>query len=479
MRSRRRDPNVKMSRWAALLGCIAGLMLAAGPAQALDLTTYGYGNTRIGSTSARVGISTRTASRLHTAWVSQLHGAIDDEPLVVNGVRVGRHRHDLVLVGTGHGQIVALDAFSGKILWHRRVGFHRLTPSCQASPDGIFGVTGTMVADRKADRVYAVDVSGMAWAFRLSTGRVVKGWPVRVHPGGGDFVWSALALSRGWLYVPVASLCDRGHYGGGIRALSTANPKRHRRWLTTGRAHAYAGGIWGWGGISIDGRTGDIFGATGNAIGGAHENDGDAERVVRLNNKLRVEQSNYPLRAPFQIGDRDFGTTPILIHAPGCPQETVAINKDGHMYVYDTARISAGPRQSIAVANTTPATIPLYGMPAYDAATRRLVLTSPTTPPGGSLHAGMQSFVLSPTCRFVQSWQRGFDPPSAGGPPIIADGVIYIGSGRNGVLRVFRLSDGHQLWGHGRGATIFAAPAIDDGAVFFGDWAGRVWALRP
>jgi plastocyanin len=70
----------------------------------------------------------------------------------------------------------------------------------------------------------------------------------------------------------------------------------------------------------------------------------------------------------------------------------------------------------------------------------------------------------------VQSWQRPFDAPDAGGPPTIAGGSIFISSGRSGVVRVFRLSDGHELWGHGRGSTIFDAPAVADKAVLFGDW---------
>ncbi len=473
-----RPARVRPATLAGLAGLLS-LVVAAGPARALELTTYGYGNARTSASPGHVGISPGAATRLRTAWVAHLHGAITGQALVLNAVRAGRHRHNIVLAGTEHGQVAAVDAVTGRILWSRRLVHYHLTPSCQASPDGVFGITGTMVADAKAGRVYAVDVSGRAWALRLDSGRTVRGWPVRVHPGGGDFVWGALALSHGRLYVPIASLCDRGNYQGGVRAIDLSNPRHIIRWVTTGKTHAYGGGVWGWGGLSIDGRTGDVFIASGNALGTAHENAGYAENVVRLSPKLAVEQHNYPLRHPFQIGDRDFGTVPVLIHARGCPDEAVAINKDGHLYVYDTDDISRGPRQSIRVADSTAATIPLYGMPAFDPKTRRLVLVSPTSPPGGSLHAGVQSFVLTARCRFAQSWQRGFDAPDAGGPPTIAEGVVYIGTGRNGVLRAFRLSDGHQLWGHARGASIFAAPSVADGAVYFGDWGGNLWALRP
>jgi outer membrane protein assembly factor BamB len=467
--------------WRALLrlAAVFTLVLVPASARALDLTTFGYGNARLGSASGPVGISPGSEQRLRIAWLRRFSGAIDGQPLVANGVRIGRRKRDLVLVATGHGRIAAIIAQTGQVVWQRRVGAHGISPACQASPDGIFGVTGTMVVDKAARRVYAVDVNGRAWALALSNGRVARGWPVRVHPPGADFDWGALALSRGWLYVPIASLCDRGFYFGGIRAVNVAHPRQIRRWLTKGTTHTHGGGVWGWGGLSIDDRDGGVFAATGNALPLSHEAAGASERVVRLSAALKVEQSNYPLRPPFRITDRDFGTVPILIKARGCAEKAVAINKDGELYVYNANSVSTGPRQNIRVALSTSTSIPLYGMPAYDAATRRLVLVSPTAPPHSVLRAGVQSFVLTSHCRFVSSWQQSFDRPDAGGAPTIAGGVLYIGSGRNGVMRAFRLNDGQPLRPFASGSAIFAAPSVADGMLFFGDWGGRLWAFRP
>ncbi len=466
-------------------------MLGAAPAAlgrlpSAELTTYGYGPARDGASPTAVGISSRQAPRLRIAWGANLDGAINGQALIVNGVRLRRRAHgrlltrvrDIALLATEHGEIAALRVSSGRRIWSRHVGSHGISPACQASPDARFGVTGTMVADKAHNRVYAVDVNGKAWAFDLRTGHLIHGWPVRVHPRGGDFVWSALALSRGWLYVPIASLCDRGRYYGGVKAINVAHPRIIRRWLTTAGTHAWAGGIWGWGGISIDARTGDVFGATGNSLP-SPETAGYAERLVRLSPLLKLEQSNYPLRPPFQTSDRDFGTTPVLIKARGCPLQAIAINKDGNLYRYNADDIDNGPRQRIAVASGAARFIPLYGVPAYDPHSRRLVLTSPSTAPGGSQRAGIQTFIFTRKCRLVPSWQRGFDPPSAGSPPTIAQGVLYISSGRDAILRIYRLSDGHELSAHKLWATSFSAPAVADRTVIVGDWRGHVWAFRP
>jgi outer membrane protein assembly factor BamB len=467
-----------MRRALACAAVLAGLVVAA-PATA-DLSTYGYSNSRTGSDPAPAGVGTGSVAHMRVAWKTHLDGAINGQPLILDGVRVGQRIRDVVLVGTAHGEVAALDADSGRVLWHRRLSQRRIEPDCDASPDGHFGVTATLVADRKAGRAYAVDIDGQAWALRLGSGRVVRGWPVRVHPKGADFVWGALTLSRGWLYVPVASLCDVGHYNGGVTEISLSHPSRVRHWFTTGGTHAYAGGIWGWAGLSVDPHSGDLYAASGNSIGTASEAAGAAEAVIALSPRLSLLQENHPLHPPYEIGDRDFGTTPVLIHRVGCPAQLVAINKDGELFVYNRAHISAGPVQRLRVAASSPGSIPLYGVPAFDPATDTLVLVSPTTPPGGRLHAGVQAFALTSACGFTPRWQARFDYPDAGSDATIAGGVVFIGSGRNGWLRTYALSNGRRLWSrHLSHEAIFAAPTVDRGRLFVAGWSGYVWGIAP
>lgn len=473
--------RTKSTHWLRAVGAGAGLtvgLLTAGNAGAVDLTTYGFGNARLGAAPGHVALSPSNVGGLHTAWVRYLGGAIDGQPLVVNGV--GRHHRNLVLVGTGHGKVAAINVGSGRVLWSRRLGHHSISPSCQASPDGYFGVTETMVIDKKALRLYAVDANGKAWALNLLTGKTVHGWPVRAFPSS-DFDWGGLALNDGRLYVPVASLCDRGYYFGGVRAIDVAHPHHIARWVTIDHAkHVFGGGVWGWGGESIDAATNNVYIATGNALPLSREDAGNSDRVVELGPLLKFIARNNPLRPPYPISDRDYGTAPTLINARGCRPKLVAMDKVGWLWVYNRYDIKAGPKQAIHIANTTGNQIPLYGMVAYDPGSRMMVLTTPTAPPGAAWSPGLIAFHLDRGCRFDFAWQASyFDPPWAGSSPMIAGGVVYIGSGRNGVVRAYRLSDGSQLWSAGTGSTIFATPSIDNKTLFVGDWRGRLWAYRP
>ena len=125
-----------------------------------DLATFGYGNARLGTSPAGAGISPTNVRRLSTAWRASVGGAVNDQALIADGLRVGGRKRDVVFVATEHGNVVALDASSGKRLWRQRVNTRSIIPDCAATPDGRFGVTATMVLNRRAGVLYVVDVDG-------------------------------------------------------------------------------------------------------------------------------------------------------------------------------------------------------------------------------------------------------------------------------------------------------------------------------
>jgi len=446
-----------------------------------DLSIYAYSTERRGNAPSSSAPTISAVARLKTRWHVALPGAINTQPLEAHGVSVHGHRRDLLFVGTEHGEVFALAVGSGQTVWRRSLGAQRLVSECEPSPDHMFGISGTPTLDRHAGRLYVVDGRGFAWALSLGDGRTAPGWPVQVTSAGtSEYVWGAVTLSRGRLYATIASRCDDGFYQGGVVAVDVRAPGQRLRWNVLGNAPPfYGGGIWSWGGVSVDPRDGDVYVATGNANFPAAENAGYAERVVRLGPTLKVRQSDYPLREPFYIGDRDFGSTPVLFRAKGCPAQLVALNKTGDVFLYDRSSISQGPRQRLKVADVRGEGVPLVGLPAFDTAHRTLVLLTPADAPNGGPRRGLVAYRLSSACRLVRRWQHGFDVPSSGSQPIISGGVVYVGSGRTGWLRAFGLADGHQLWSVRLGLSVYAAPSVIDGGVYAADWRGGIWAFRP
>jgi outer membrane protein assembly factor BamB len=65
--------------------------------------------------------------------------------------------------------------------------------------------------------------------------------------------------------------------------------------------------------------------------------------------------------------------------------------------------------------------------------------------------------------------------------PIIADGVVYIGSDDGHLYAVDRQT-GQELWRFETGGNIISTPAVSEGVVFFGSqdfYLYAVWAGKP
>jgi outer membrane protein assembly factor BamB len=64
------------------------------------------------------------------------------------------------------------------------------------------------------------------------------------------------------------------------------------------------------------------------------------------------------------------------------------------------------------------------------------------------------------------------------GAPAIADGRVYVGSPYARALFAYDVDSGKKLWQFNTGTKIKGPPAITDGAVFFGDTEGNLYALN-
>jgi outer membrane protein assembly factor BamB len=451
-----------VNRLAPIVLRVAALLLLPAGAYAADWDTYGGSNSRDGFSASEKTISASNAKRLKLRWSAPVGGLIDTQPVVASGVRVRGKRDNLVYVGSERGRFEAVNATNGRVVWRRNLG--SVQTSCHDLPS--YGITGTAQISRSRNSVF-VGTRGKVFELSLSTGHTKHKWVITTDPHH-DHNWSAMTLSHGILYVPLAGICDTDPYHGRIVATRVRNRKRVATWYVA-RAHS-GGGIWSFGGLSADSR-GNIYVATGDTNGPA-QHLGYAEHVVRLSPHLHVQGSDYP-GVPGQ--DADFGATPVLYQAPGCPAQLAVGNKHGRFFVYNRSRIGHGPVQRIQLGGSTNGEHALLGTAAYWPGARMLYVSNPRH--HGRYAAGLVAFRVNKHCRLSKVWNAK-GPGGLSSSPTVANGVVYYGTGAGNHLVALNARTGRHLKRFSVHGAMFNAPSVVGGAVYAGSWHGRLYAFR-
>jgi len=464
-------------RLATLAGLASALVLvaltapaAAAPSNA-DWPTISFDIQRTGANTSETTIGSDNASRLHQKWSFTTDGVIDTSPVVASDVQVGEGKRQIVYVGSEHGIFYALDAATGSLLWKRNLGsIHTL---CEDLPGGIFGITSAPVIDRSSSRIFVGGGDGGVHALDLATGAPSPGWPVPVlSDPNQEHIWSGLTLFQGRLYAETASYCDFTPYHGHIVEIDVASARVVASFYPVGRKDD-GGGIWGWGGASIDPANGNAYISTGNDLSNP-QGFRYAEDVVRLAPSLDVISHH----GPELIGaDVDFGSTPMLFQRPGCTPQLAVENKSGVLFVYNRDSLSSGPVQRLQIADVNDNEF--LGSPAWSAATKMMYVSNSSDSSSGSYRHGMVALREGADCRLALAWQKTVGPdPSVVSVPVLANGVVYYGDGTGGQVLAFDATTGNALWSSPQFAgPIFAEPIVVNGHVYAGAWDQELHAF--
>jgi outer membrane protein assembly factor BamB len=457
---------------SATLGC-AALALALTACQVnVDWATWGFGVERHGDNPNEQTIGPSNVAQLRHLWSVDLGAIIDASPVVATGIDVGGTPTDVVYVGTEHGALFAINT-NGDVLWQRDLGMRQA--NCLDSPDLQYGVSASVVFDRQGNRVFVAGGDGYVYALDPATGATIADWPVRVTPDPAhEFVESAPSLFGDQLYVELAAHCDIRPYHGRVVGINTSTRAKRAFWVT-GKTGPDGGGIWGWGGASVDPANGDVFVATGNAFADP-ENYLYADHVVRLSSTLQVKAAHAP---GVSMTNDDFGSTPVLFQKSGCPPQLVTQQKNGSLYLYDRDAIAAGYRQVVVVRPGGA----FIGVPAYSPETQMVYVPNQKQPAGSPYTYGMLAFNLDANCMLQLAWQTTAGP-NGGIPstPTVANGVVYYSDGYMGtMIHAFDASTGVELWTSGTDVAkkIMAAPVVANGQLFAGAWDNHLhaWGL--
>ncbi len=436
-----------------------GAGLTAAPAPDLDWPTWGYDVARTGHNPNETVLSPSTVGGLHLLWSFPFAGQSDNAPVFAAGVDVNGTATDLVYAGDRSGAFHAVDASTGQEVWSRDLGDP--VTAC----GGVLGVTDTAVIDRSRNALYVAGPDGRLYALDLGSGADVAGWPLQVTEFDNEYVWGAINMVGDQLFVPIASRCDRfgTDYGRVARVDIATAVQTAAFYVTDGpNTGVSGGGVWGWGGASVDAADGDVFIATANGYPlDPYEHFLYAESVVRLTADLGVISSNYP---GLNGKDVDFGTTPVLYDAAhGCGPQLIVENKDGEILSYDRDDLAAGPLSRVLVSKSG-----MIGVAGYDPSTRRIFVGNQTDSPDGSVRHGLLAFGVGTDCKLHLRWQRILATGGLSASPVSANGVLYFGDGGGHRLIAVDERTRKKLWSSGNtfSSSAQTEPVVINGHLY-------------
>ncbi len=353
--------------------------------------TYQYDVRHDGYNPNSTAISPANVSKLHLAWVAPSYDFnTGTQPILITGV--GTHKGILVY-GGGSGNLYAVDALTGKLVWRRLLGYMHF--NCGGG-ESQFGVGGTSVYDPVTHAIYAsagINVADNAPArvalFKIDPANGAVLTVITVNPGilSGelDFTHAGLTLSPNrLLYIGTGSTCDLASWRGRLSEIDLTTLKVQHTFYPVYNQRSQpdagpysGGGIWGWGGASLD-DNGDVYVGVGNAdidqkppgspfVPAPTEHASYGDRVVKLTPDLTtVLGSNLPSHQTFQGAsqDLDFSGTPVISLPVGCTARSASMGKAGGFYVYDALTLDAGPlahfRVGMSAVNATSFSTPAY-----------------------------------------------------------------------------------------------------------------------
>ncbi|MGI8772939.1 MAG: BACON domain-containing protein [Acidobacteriaceae bacterium] len=424
-------------------------------------------------------LSTANVSTLSLHWSTVVDGQVTAQPLFVGGIPIGSQNHDIVVAATAGNSIYALDATNGSVLWKRNLGSSQ-SSNCVFSKG--FGVTGSPVIDRSRLRVYAVSSGGNFVSVSLIDGSIIgQILGLVANPGTND-VWGGLNQNDKYVYVATGSDgCDDPPYAGAVYKVDVSGSTPVL--VTTaavipGAGNAAGGGIWGYGGVSVDVANGNVYAAA--AADNKSGDSGYANHIIALDANLNVLGSNAPTDPPTypcsgQPCDLDFASTPLVFQPPACPQLTVAGKKNGNLYLFRTADlISSGQPLQILPINTPNDSLGSGGAGGTASYWPQGNMVFIGTAGGGAngVAGGVVALNVTSSCTLTPAWSHPLGSSDAPNSTVtIANGVALIGVGIDGVVHAYDATNGTALWQSPSYGSTFAAPIVANGSVYYGSWA--------
>ena len=388
---------------------------AAAPKVFVNWPAYLHGDAHSSDSGGATAITLASVAHLKRAWTwkpapptmaGQPSGLLAS-PTVVNG---------RIYIGASTGVFNALDEATGRVLWHRFLGF---VPTLSCGKLGIVA-TATVAKDPVTHvlTVYVAGGDGYLYALNAATGKVAWRSVIAIPSTtvSDYYDWSSPTVAGQRVYVGVSSNCDKPLVASGLKEYDRATGSLVAFYQTY-PGHSVTPSIWS--SAAVSNAAGTVFVTTGNGPGG------DSEAVVRLNAADLARQDAWQVPAGQHGSDSDFGGSPTLFSAVlgGKPVAMVgACNKNGTYYAWRQGNLHAGPVWQRSVG------APYTSGPQCDAAAvwngKHLFVAANKTSITGTTFAGSIRMVNPATGAYL--WQRGLSGAPIGTPTLDGAGVLAV-----------------------------------------------------
>jgi outer membrane protein assembly factor BamB len=417
-----------------------------------DWPTFLQNNQRTSATGETI-LTKAAAPNLKVRWKYLTGGLVAASPTIVGGV---------LYVGSWDGYEYALNASTGALKWKSFLG-QTSDPGCNPPSLGV-----TSAATVQNGVVYVGGGDSYWYALDATTGNVL--WKVYTgdnSQAGAHYNWSSPLIYNGDAYIGIASNCDNPLVQGQVLqvSLSTHQVLHTFDFVPTGQV---GGGAWT--SPMIDPVSNTIF------VTSATQNQASqnlAEAIVALDPNTLALKSSWQVPFSQKGDDSDWGTTPSIVTDANGHRYVIATNKDGILYAFNPANLSAGPvwQRTIALGGACP---PCGDGSISSAAIGNgmIFVAGGNTVINGVGYRGSVRAINPSTGNII--WQQGTDQPVFAA--LTYDNGLVIDAEGNS-LEVRDADTGQSLYTYLTGGPMYSAPAIWNGNIYIGSGDKNLYAF--